>query len=68
MRFLLPHERWLVRRLLCLQQTHQTTAVVRMEQEFGPRNDVDGYVPGEPAVRRRPGVREPRADHGGGRA
>jgi hypothetical protein len=39
-RFLLPHERWLVPRILGSQQKRRTTAVVGMEKKYGP----DGMV------------------------
>jgi hypothetical protein len=37
MRFLLPHERWLVGWILGSQRTHRTAAVVAMEQKYGPQ-------------------------------
>jgi hypothetical protein len=40
MRFLLPHERWLVGWILKRQRTHRTAAVVRMEQHYG----LDGMI------------------------
>jgi hypothetical protein len=40
MRFLLPHERWLVGWILKRQRTHRTAAVVRLEQNYGP----DGMI------------------------
>jgi hypothetical protein len=39
-RFLLPHERWLVGWMLRIQRTHRTTAVVALEQKYGP----DGMI------------------------
>jgi len=36
-RFLLPHERLIVSWLLKRQRTHKTSAVVAMEQKYGPR-------------------------------
>jgi hypothetical protein len=40
MRFLLPHERWVVGWMLKRQRTHRTSAVVTMEQNYGP----DGMI------------------------
>ena len=37
MRFLLPHERWLVPWILGSQRKRRTTAVVAMEQKYGPQ-------------------------------
>ena len=37
MRFLLPHERWFARWILERQRTRRTTAVGRMEQQYGPQ-------------------------------
>jgi hypothetical protein len=37
MPFLLPHERWLVAWVLRMQRTHRTSAVVALEQKYGPR-------------------------------
>jgi hypothetical protein len=39
-RFLLPHERWLVPRILGSQRKRRTAAVVAMERKYGP----DGMV------------------------
>jgi hypothetical protein len=39
-RFLLPHERWLVPRILGSQRKRRTAAVVAMEKRYGP----DGMV------------------------
>jgi hypothetical protein len=40
MRFLLPHERWLVPLILGSQRKRRTAAVVAMEQRYGP----DGMI------------------------
>jgi hypothetical protein len=40
MRFLLPHERWLVGLILGSQRKRRTAAVVAMEQHYGP----DGMI------------------------
>lgn len=40
MRFLLPHERWLVGPILGSQRKRRTTAVVAMERKYGP----DGMI------------------------
>jgi hypothetical protein len=40
MRFLLPHERWLVPRILGSQRKRRTAAVVAMERKYGP----DGMI------------------------
>jgi hypothetical protein len=40
MRFLLPHERWLVGWILASQRRRRTAAVVAMEQHYGP----DGMI------------------------
>ena len=40
MRFLLPHERWLVGWILGSQRRHRTAAVVAMEAHYGP----DGMI------------------------
>jgi hypothetical protein len=40
MRFLLPHERWLVPRVLRSQKKRRTAAVVAMEKRYGP----DGMI------------------------
>jgi hypothetical protein len=40
MRLLLPHERWLVGRILGSQRKRRTAAVVAMEQRYGP----DGMI------------------------
>jgi hypothetical protein len=40
MRFLLPHERWLVPRILGSQRKRRTAAVVAMEKRYGP----DGMI------------------------
>jgi hypothetical protein len=37
MRFLLPHERWLVGWMLASQRKRRTAAVVGMEEKYGPR-------------------------------
>jgi hypothetical protein len=39
-RFLLPHERWLVPRILGSQRKRRTAAVVAMEKRYGP----DGMI------------------------
>ena len=36
-RFLLPHERWLVPRILGSQRKRRTVAVVAMERKYGPK-------------------------------
>jgi len=45
MRFLLPHERWVVGWMLAKQRTRKNAAVVDMEQKYGPRGMVwmDAY-------------------------
>jgi ABC-type branched-subunit amino acid transport system permease subunit len=40
MRFLLPHERWLVSWFTGRQRTHRTAPIVAMEQKYGPQGMV----------------------------
>lgn len=45
MRFLLPHERWLVGWMLASQRKRRTAAVVGMEEKYGPQGMIwmDAY-------------------------